>query len=406
MEIAMKRTLLTLSAMLFTVSALALSAGTDLFIPAVAHGTGAAVNGVSAQWRSDIWIFNPSSTQVATVSLYLLLRNQANPSPTARTVAVTPGETRYLRDVILETFGADNTYGALHVTSALPVVVTSVSYDANVNVAQKGIGASGQYYTAIPADWAIGTGSLTDLVGLDQDGQETSGTWRSNLALVETTGHPLNIVIERRDGTGSLVGSIPYHLGAWEVRQLNTVITTVAPSTGTNERIRVRATLGDGRFIAAASRINNASGDPSTVEMIGAHQIGRFQGLLLNASGSSVEGGLELRLGSGGLLSFKGLASISCNGEGSFFVEVASDPLGGPVALNPDGTLSTLVSIPYAGEHGVAFTTDWTLAGVHNPDGTWSGTLAATTHGGTGDFAECNGIGVTRQWRASWSGSL
>lgn len=400
----MKKTIFSFAVSLTAASALALTAGTNLFVPTLGHGTGAQVDGVAAQWRGDIWVFNPSMADTADVSIYLLLRNQANPSPLVRTIAVSPGETRYLPDIVLGTFGADNTFGALHLTSTLPIVVTGVSYDANVTVANKGVGPAGQFFSAAPADFAVGAGNSTDVIGLDQDGIGTTGTWRSNLALVETTGAPVDLLLQRLDGLGAIVGSMTFHLDGFEAAQINNALTTIVASPGSNQRIRVRATGGSGRVIVAGSRVNNTTGDPSSVEMTGTHLSGQFQGLLLTGSGPGVDGGIKLVLGSGALTTFGGVADIPC-GSSSLTVEFSADVITGPVPLNPDGTFSTLVSIPYSDGSSVAFTTDWTLAGAPNPDGTWSGTLMSNTHGGTGDFAPCNAVGISRQWRVGWTGS-
>ncbi|HNX48971.1 MAG TPA: hypothetical protein PLS53_02220 [Thermoanaerobaculaceae bacterium] len=399
----MKRTLFTLTFLFSAVAALALGPGTDLFVPAVAHATGASVAGVQALWRSDIWIFNPSTRDNAAVDVFLLVRDQANPSPASRVVTVQPGETRFLHDVVLETFGSNNVAGALRLTSNVPVVVSGVTYDANVTVANKGTGASGQSFAAIPADFAIGARGHTDLVGLDQDGAGVSGAWRSNLALVETTGNPVNLQIERIDGLGNALATLVSHLEGFEAKQINNILTAVAPGTGTNQRIRVRVTFGAGRVVVAGSRVNNASGDPSTIEMTGTYRSGRFQGLLLGADGFEVDGGLQLTLTGGALSSFKGVAGIPC-GDTSITVELAADPLGSPVAFNTDGSFSTLVSIPYSDEGRVVFTTDWTLSGAPNPDGSWSGTLISNTHDSRGDYLPCNGLGVSRQWKAGWVG--
>jgi hypothetical protein len=400
----MKTRLLSLAASLIAASALATTSGTDLFVPAIAHATGVEVDGVAAQWRGDIWVFNPSTTETANVSIYLLVRSQGNPSPMVRTLGVSPGQTLYLPDVVLGTFGMDNTWGALHLTSTVPVTVTGVSYDANVTVANKGVGPAGQFFSATPADFAIGAGTSTDIIGLDQDGAGTTGNWRSAVAMVETTGTPVDLLLERLDSLGASVGSMTFHLDGFGAAQINNVLTTVAASTGSNQRIRVSAAGGTGRVIVAGSRINNTTGDPSTVEMTGTHLSGAFQGLLLTNGGTDVDGGIKLVLGSGVLTSFRGVAGIPC-GSSSSTVEFTADVINGPVAFNPDGTFSTIVSIPYANGANVAFTTDWTLTGARNPDGTWGGTLVSNTHGGAGDFASCNAVGVTRQWQAGWTGS-
>ena len=250
----------TICAALFLVlvagSALATVPGTDLYVPAVGHGLGQTVNGVQAWWRGDVWIFNPSTTQAATVDISMLLRNQANPNPAVQRITVNPGETRYLPDVVYNTFGLDNTYGGLRIVSSIPVEVSGRSYDANVSVVGKGQGTAGQFFSGVPADLAIGLGDTTDIIGLDQDGFQTSGNWRSNLAFVETTGNPVDLTISRVDSGGTVLGSITQHLDGREVYQINYVITAIVNTTGTNQRIRVAVTAGSKNKTAAFDYVN------------------------------------------------------------------------------------------------------------------------------------------------------
>jgi hypothetical protein len=274
----MRRVLLMLATLTAAVTAYGLTTGVDLYVPAVGHGLGQSVNGVQANWRADIWIFNPSATQVANVTVYLLLRNQANPAPTGLTFAVNAGATLYLPDIVFNSFGLDNTYGGLRITSSIPVAVTGQSYDANVTVEskQRGAGTAGQFFSAAPAQSAIGYGEATDLIGVDQDNTGTDGTWRSNLALVETTGSSVVLDIQRYDGSGTLIGDLPLTLSGREVYQINYVLTSIAAAFGTNQRVRILVTDGTGAVIAGVSRIDNRTGDPSTVEMLGGGRAGVY----------------------------------------------------------------------------------------------------------------------------------
>jgi hypothetical protein len=250
--------------------------GTDLYVPAVGHGLGVIVDGVQAHWQADLWIFNPSTTHPATVNIYLLIRGQANPSPDVRSITVAPGQTSYLPDLVLNTFGNNNAFGGLRITSNVPVVATGRSYDANVTVVNKPLGSAGQFFSATPAALAIGPGDSTDIVGLDQDDFQVFGAWRSNLALVETTGNPVDLTVQRVDSDGTGMGSIPYHLDGRMVSQINYVLTAIVNTPGSNQRVRVRVTGGTGAVVVAASRINNNSGDPSTVEMVGQGRAGTY----------------------------------------------------------------------------------------------------------------------------------
>jgi hypothetical protein len=341
----MRKTLLVLGLLLLASTSLATVPGTDLYVPAVGHGLGQTVNGVRAWWRGDAWIFNPSTTQQATVDIYLLLRNQANLNPTSQRITVNPGETRYLPDIVYNTFGLDNTFGGLRIVSTIPVVVSGRSYDANVTVVGKTQGSAGQFFSGVPASFAIGLGDSTDVIGLDQDGQQTSGTWRSNLAFVETTGNPVDLTIYRIDSNGTVFGSTTQHLEGRQVTQINYVITAIGGTTGTNQRIRVAVTGGTGRVIANASRVENLSGDPATVEMVGEGREGTY---VCKQDKTSFDTPMTLTVAGGAVTAvdativFTSEDVASCGGE----LLSLSGPLPQPVLYDDLGGFSFTVSNP------------------------------------------------------------
>ena len=403
---------LALCVLMTAVTAMAVMPGTDLYVPAVAHSDGFG----GAQWRADLWIYNPSATQSASVTVFLLLR-QPNPNPAPQPVTVQPGDTLYFKDVIgAGMFNQSNAAGGLHILSSTPVLVTAESYNANVTTS-KGTGTSGGFFGGVPASLGVGAGETTSVIGLDQDGSADTGQFRSNLALVETTGgtNTVNFVLDRYDSTGNLVGSWACDgsnsacapLGPWEVRQFDLVLQNFLPPTGSNQRIRVRVTGGSGALIAAGSRIDNTTGDPSTIDMWAFPRAGRFEGVVLDvATGTVVDGGLQLVIGGGALTNFQGVAGIPC-GSDSFTLDFSPNT-GINVPIGADGTLTTSVSIDYTDGVNTLFTTNWTLYGARAADGTWSGTLKSDTTGGVSvggyNYGTCNALGVTRQWRAAWTG--
>ena len=389
-------------------SALATVPVTDQYLPALGHALGAAVNGVQPWWRGDVWIYNPSATQNANVQIFLLPR-QPNPNPTSLTKTVAPGDTLYLPDVILNTFGNSNLFAGLRFLSDNPVVVTGESYDANVTVVNKGQGTAGQFFAGIPAQWALGVGDATDMPGFDQDATGTTGLFRSNLAVVETTGNNVNYTVQVFDGSGNPVGSPKaYSLGARQVGQINTVITDVTGGTGTNERLHIVVTGGPGQLIAVGSRIDNRTGDPSTIDMIGIHHWGVFEGVVFDATtGTVVDGGMQLNISNQVLTNYDAVAGIPCGtGTSAFSLTADVSPDGGSsnVAISSNGTFTATVTIPYSDGTSTIFTTSWTLTGTRGADGTFSGTLSSNTTGGTGANAPCNGT-ATRNWRAAWTAS-
>jgi len=342
-----KTWVLTLCALMTAATGMAVMPGTDLYVPALAHSGGFG----GAQWRGDVWIFNPAS-QPATVDIDLLLR-QPNPNPISQRVTVNPGETMYFQDIVGDgLFQQTNAAGGVRIVASVPVLVTARSYDANVTTS-KGTGTSGTFFAGIPASVAIGTGDATDVIGLDQDAASDTGAWRSNLALVETTGNTANFVLDRYDSDGTLVGSLACDgsnsacapLGPREVRQFDLVLANFSPATGSNQRIRVRVTGGSGRLIAAGSRIDNVSGDPSAVEMSGSGRAGTY---LCKLERTDYESPLTLTVDQGAVTAldatilFTNLDVPSCGGQ----VLRLSGPLQQPVYYLDDGSFDFQVNNP------------------------------------------------------------
>lgn len=246
----------------------------DVVLPSVGHAQGLCVGDppVCPQWRTTAWVFNPSETQSAAVEVSFLRRNVENSDPLVSTVVVEPLQTRELEDVVLALFGVEE-YGALRFRSDLPVVVTGRIYDANV-VTNKGTGSAGQFFAGQPTSAAIGSGESVDLIGLAQD---TSGLVRTNFGFLESSGQPCTVEVQRLDGDGDPVGDArSYSLLPWQPSQFP--LTDVGGTLGSNHRLRVTVTGGSGRVIAFASRVDNRTGDPSTVEMSGARRDGSWVG--------------------------------------------------------------------------------------------------------------------------------
>ena len=386
---------------LFSGTAMAVSPGTDVFLASVGRLQGECPGGVCALYRTDVWIYNPSTTQSATVEVSFLARQNSNPSPATQPVTVAPGETKALLDIFDTLFGMDDVKGALRFTSDQDVVVTGRIFDSNV-VTNLGAGTAGQFFPGIPSALAIGAGSGTNLIGLSYD---AAGTFRANFGFVETTGNSATVVVDKRDGSGALLASKTYTIGAYGAMQVK--ITDVGGPLGTDQRLVLNVTQGSGRIIAFASQIDNRTGDPYTVDMVTplgtSHTAGVFDGVVFRSSDSTtVDGGIELEVGSGTLSSYYATASIPCGASTSYTLDL--DNGGTSVPINADGTFTSQVTYDYLdGTGATVFTVDWTLSGTF-ANGVLSGTLSSDTSGGTGDYAACNATGVSRVFRAGWTG--
>jgi hypothetical protein len=362
-------------------ASLAATPSTDLFLPSVGHARGACPDGVCSQWRTDAWVFNPPSNPAANVTVSFLVRDVANTSPEVQTIAVDPGEVVELVDVVYELFGKDNAYGALRFASDVAVVVTGRIYDANVQT-NKGTGTAGQLYVGLPASIAIGNGESTDLIGVAQD---SSDVWRSNFGFVETSGSSATVRVERLDADGNQLAAKSYTVREREARQFN-VSDVVGPASA-NQRLRVSVTSGQGRIVAFASRIDNATGDPSTVEMTTGG--GRDGTYLCKLDKSNYDVPVTLTVVNGAISALDTTVLVTSEDvpgcTGGELLSVAG-PLPEPVVLDDVGNFSFSVG----GTAGGVSTT-LQFAGVLSSSGGVAGT-GTTTLSGAGS---CSG---TKSW--------
>ena len=398
------RKILIVSLMLASIAgtALAVSPGTDVFLASVGRLQGSCPGGVCALYRTDAWIYNPSTTQPATVGITFLARQNSNvtSTPTVQYRQVAPGETLALPDIFDTVYGLDNVAGALRFTSDQAIVVTGRIYDANVQT-NKGTGTAGQFFPGIPAELAISAGASTNLIGLTQD---AAATFRANFGFVETTGNSATIIVDKRDASGALLASKTYTIGGYGAQQVN--ITDVGGPLGSDQRLTLNVTQGPGRIIAFASQIDNATGDPYTIDMVtplgSANTVGRFDGVVFSSDDSTVvDGGIEAKVSLGSLDSYSATASIPC---GTDVYTLETDSIGSPVVINADGSFTSQVAYNYGDGTTTFFTVTWTLSGTLT-NGVLSGTLVSDTTGGSGSYAACNVMGVSRVVRAGWTGA-
>jgi len=219
----------------------ALSPGTDLLVPAAGRGGG---------WVTDLYVLNPSS-ETASVSIYWLVRGQANTDPTHMDYTLAPAETVNLEDVILNEFGFDAASGAFRVVADHEVLVNSRIYAAGDN------STFGQGFEGIPLSMATGAGSSTDIVGLS-----VNDDFRTNFyACAGPNGATISLSLRTPDATEIASGTET--LGAYEpfLQNIETMLESGNFDAGT---LHINVTAGS--VIAGASKVDNASTDPTTLE--------------------------------------------------------------------------------------------------------------------------------------------
>ncbi|MBI4915756.1 MAG: pre-peptidase C-terminal domain-containing protein [Acidobacteria bacterium] len=229
-----------------------------VYVPAAAHVIGA----VGTDWRTDLEVHNPGTTQAAFV-LALLKRDQANPNPDTRNLTLEGGRSIRYEDVTLSVF---NFTGAatLRVTpTAGRVMVTSRTYN------RVPIGTFGQFIPGRPETEAIEAGESVRLTQLSQSTATTSG-FRTNLGLVNVGATPITVAVELYRGDGTHLGSRSYNLGAYEFRQIDRIIAGVTTQDVDDAFAVLSTATAGGRFFAYASVIDNRSGDPIYVPRGGA----------------------------------------------------------------------------------------------------------------------------------------
>lgn len=245
-------------------------AGTDVVLPSVGDGPGAA----GSQWDTVIWVHNPGVTP-ANVTFDFYLRNQSHIAPTATYMdAVPPGDTRRYADVMQTMFDL-SAFGAIRVRSNVQVVVNSRIFSTPDGGA--GRDSSGQFFTAVPASFAVGAGQSAVVLGVYQTGTQSESEYRYNFGFAEVAGAPATVRVTAIGPDGSPVAVKEYQIGAYEPRQFN-IVDLVPGIEAENLRLAVEVSGGAGRVVAFGSGLANESNDPSTFEM-------SFRDELLGTSG-------------------------------------------------------------------------------------------------------------------------
>jgi hypothetical protein len=220
----------------------ALNSGTDVIVPAAGRG---------APWGTDLYIANPGDTTV-NGSVFWLVRGQANPSPASFTFSVAPGATAVYEDVILAEFGLASANGAFFVQADGPVIVNSRIF------ASDGSSTFGQGFEGVPVPGATQTGGTATVVGLS-----FNSSFRTNVyATAGADGATL--ALDLLDPEGSSFASAGLTLGAWEpyLRRVDQLFSGVANFDNATLVARVTA----GSAVVGASKVDNASTDPTTLE--------------------------------------------------------------------------------------------------------------------------------------------
>jgi bacillopeptidase F len=236
---------------------------------AMADGAAPVMDGVVAgvanfpgqqgsEWHSDLYLHNSGAGQ-ATVELYLGLAGGTVGDP--ETVAVGPGQTLAVEDVVATLFAAEGSgaiFWRVAAGDATGLLVNANTYNR--------VDAEKRYGQQIPGvRWsdaaAPGTRVLVPAV---------AGRYRSNLGFA-TDGSCTMVVVRGYDRTGALVAEQVLEVQPWSWMQVNSLFRQAFPdlladpdSTALADSIhRFEVTGIDGRVVAYTSIIDNSTNDSS-----------------------------------------------------------------------------------------------------------------------------------------------
>lgn len=346
-------------------------AGTDVLIPAVARAGGL----FGSEFYSQVWVTNLAGSTLA-VSFAFLQRDQSNTAPRTFSAMLDPYETRRFDNAVEAMFGVSGTSGAVRVTAAGPILVSSRTY----NLPPGGDPSQGQglFFTGIPCTFAIGAGETAQLQGVTQGAAEN---FRYNFGLVNVEPGPATVRVSLRNPAGTALGEKSYDLRAYEAAQYN--VTDVVPGlVATNGLLWATVTGGTGRVVLYGTQIANGSNDSAGFEM-------SFKNSLLSAGG-----GVTSLNGLTGALTLAAGANVTLTPSGSVLTIAAAG--GGGFSLPYGGTFNEGNYVLWLDNTGAGAAVYATAKGeIAIAGSAGSSTFVHSSTGGVGVGGAGSGMGVS-----------
>jgi hypothetical protein len=213
-------------------------------VPAAANVAGQA----GTSWRTDTVLHNPGA-RPSRCQLYLLEGGQDNTGTLGEPVTVPASGSLGLDDTLPSVFGRTDTSGALLIGCDRPSVVASRTY----NDAPQG--SFGQLIPGLPIGSVLDQTSF--LTGLTHD-----SSYRTNLGLVSPGPDPIELVVDLWAADGDWLGSRTYDLPGLGWTQDGNAVLEIAGAEVSGAYASIRPGSPAGPYLAYASVIDNASGDP------------------------------------------------------------------------------------------------------------------------------------------------
>ncbi len=234
----------------------------SFIIPSVVYRSGQAEG---SQYSTDGWISN-LSPQPAPVELFFTPAGKdgvLDAGVLKATTEIPAQTTMSLANLLQSVFQfrlEDGMYGALQIKSdaddALVVrVVTNVSTAGDPTLA---------FRDQLPAT-ALGLGAVKGGPSLFIAGISANALWRTNLLLVETSGHGATMFINVRDKGGRVVGSYAGDVLAYGLLQLSVGLHLLGGGTVDSGSLEVLVNGGQGTLSAYATVVSNLNGSFTTI---------------------------------------------------------------------------------------------------------------------------------------------
>jgi hypothetical protein len=283
-----------------------------------------------------------------------------------------------LPDVILNTFGLSTAGGAFRLIATGRVVVSSRIYN------DAGSSTYGQGFEGVPASASLATGEATDVVGLtDND------SFRTNLFAVNTGGTDATVSFALVSPSGTVVASKSYEMAPFAAfyRTVDDL------GAGSFDEGTLHAEVTTGSAIVVASKVDNTSGDPTTLEAWwegGAADSGTYFMALYDSQGYATGGSLVVENGNATLLD---ASYANWDKEDAQEQPLCTWTFLASAVFDPPVNLSELAG-------GVSFTKaypdlggsiEWTFTLNAGPGSGLTGSVTAVGSGFTGEATGCNG---------------
>jgi hypothetical protein len=261
----------------FAMCVLGAPAAVAAYSPATTNGWFIVAGRVSgfggAQFRTDIWLFNPDTGNNATATLIFHPQVQsggaAPPPISSAPMAFAPRETKLLSDVLLATVSADGQVGALEWQSDLPLMGGGRSYTAPSGCTG---GTFGAFLPALPATESMtAKQSPTDSANVLQIFGTSSGdtNYRTQLDVTNTSNVVLPIEVSVIDPVTSLVygGAQNFSIAPKSLLRVGRILEAMTVGAPVKDGLRITVAIKEatavpsGGILVVGSTLDNRSQD-------------------------------------------------------------------------------------------------------------------------------------------------